>query len=419
AVPIFWMDTDDHDLAEITRLTYMDVKQILQVTDCREKLYGAAPESVRPVGALELPEAIDAVRAEYVSRLAPSVRDADIGEILGFAYRAASRYSDAFARMMVRLFRGRGLLLFDPRDPEAKALLAPLFLHVAKRGDTLVSALLERGLALKQSRFQPQVEVQENSALLFMEIDGVRRALLRAKGHFVLKNEAVEFTQERLAGLLRKSPERFSPNVLLRPIAQDHLFPSVIYVGGPAEVAYFAQAAVLYRDSGRPMPVIWPRFSATVLDNDVRAIMKKHGITFEDCLSDRKTLSEKLARAGPGKAALARVSELRSEIERVLDELLPRLVEVDPTLGPALATARRKMRRNLDRIEGRLVQAGADSEIEYLLDYLRPNQNLQEREFSIHQLIARHGLQVLETLYSAIRIERPAHFIVEIESGKE
>ncbi len=418
AVPIFWMDTDDHDLAEVTRLTSIDTQGIVHVTDCRERLFGAVPESIRSVGPLKLPETIDKVAAEYASRLYSSGTDSDFDDLLRSTYRASSSFADAFARLMARLFRGRGLVLFDPRDPEAKSLLTPLFLHAVKRSDDLRAALGERGSALQQSGFHPQVDVQEGSTLLFFEIAGARRALLRMEQRFIPKNEENELTREELVDLVIASPNRFSPNVLLRPIAQDHLFPTVAYVGGPAEIAYFAQAGVLYREFGRPMPVIWPRFSATALDADSRAIMKSHGITFEDCLADRKKLAEKLSRSWGSRGGLTKTSALRCEIEQTLEGILPRLVEVDPTLGPALETARRKIRRNLDRIEGRLFRAGAGSDIEILLSRLRPNQNLQEREFTIHQLIARYGPGVLEALYSHVRVDHAAHFIVGIETSE-
>ncbi len=418
AVPIFWMDTDDHDLAEVTRLTSVDTQGIVHVTDFRKRLFGEVPESIRPVGPIRLPETIDSITAEYISRLCPAGTDAEIHELLTSTYRVASSFSDAFARLMARLFRGRGLVFFDPRDPEAKALLAPVFSNTVRRVGILRAALGSRGLALQQSGFHPQVEVQEGSTLLFLETAGARRALLRVKERFVPKNEEDELTGEELADLVHTSPDRFSPNVLLRPIAQDHLFPTVAYVGGPAEIAYFAQAGALYREFGRPMPVIWPRFSATVLDADSWATLKSHGITFEDCLADLKTLAEKLVRSGPGQETLARTSALRKEIEGALDEIRPRLSEMDPTLGPALQTARRKIRRNLDRIEARLIRAGASSEIEILLGRLRPNQNLQEREFTIHQLTARYGLRILEAMYLHLRIDRPAHVIVGIESNE-
>jgi uncharacterized protein YllA (UPF0747 family) len=181
-------------------------------------------------------------------------------------------------------------------------------------------------------------------------------------------------------------------------------------------VAYFAQAAVLYHELGRPMPVIWPRFSATALDDGLHALMQHHGISFEDCLAGRELLLERLARSGAHRDELSAVSGLRRDIDQTLDQVLPDLSDVDPTLGPALETARRKIRRNLERIESRIKRAAAGAEASLLLNCLRPGQNLQEREWTVHQLIAGWGPEILEELSSVLRIDRFAHFIVRAAS---
>jgi len=417
AVPIFWMDAEDHDLAEVTRLAALDRGGALHTVDCREILFGSGAESSRAVGSIRLPEGVRQVISEFVSWLAPSPWEGQIRGLLESTYSHGASLTQAFAALMAGLFRSKGLILFDPRDPEAKGVMAQVFGRAVLENDSIHAALAERSRALEEAGFSPQVAVPENATVLFLEEHGERRALTRRGRGFALKNSASTYEPEELMSLVESAPERFSPNVLLRPIVQDHLFPTVAYVGGPAEVSYFAQIETLYRFFGRPMPVIWPRSSMTVLGDEVRSLMKERGLSFLDLTEARYSLLHRLAQTGTHHDSMADVAGLRQEVSQTLDEIRPGVTEIDPTLGPALDTVRRKVLRNVTRIQNNVVRlerkaALGGEQVDFLLNNCLPNGKLQERELTVHQLIARAGPSILDKLYLELRIEESSHFLI-------
>jgi bacillithiol biosynthesis cysteine-adding enzyme BshC len=422
AIPVFWMDADDHDLEEVTRLTALDQKGRLHTIDCRHALFGPGPETSRPVGSILLREGIREVIGKFMSWLAPTPWEDHISSLLESSCRPGLSLTQAFAVLMTRLFGPRGLVLFDPRDPEAKSLMAPVFKRAILENARIHEALGERSRSLQDAGLPPQVAVRENATVLFLEDRGERRSLVRQGRGFALKNSDSVFGVDRLLAMAEGAPELFSANVLLRPIVQDHLFPTVAYVGGPAEVSYFAQIETLYQLFGRPMPVIWPRSSLTFLSGQVRTLMKDNALGFADCVNERARLLSTLARAGPVHDSMAEVARLRHETVRALDAIRPGLADIDPTQGIALDTARRKILHNVTRIENRLaLQGGKTSNLDGLADFLLnnclPNGKLQERELTVHQLIAMAGPRVLEEIYQGLRIDNFSHLLIWI--GKQ
>ncbi len=417
AVPVFWMDAEDHDLAEVTRLTVLDRAGAPHTVDCREALFGAGAESSQAAGSVRLPEEISPLISRFLSWLAPSPWEDRIGGMLGSTYSPGTSLADAFAGLMTRLFHSKGLVLFDPRDHRAKGVMARVFRRAIIGNDSIHSALVERSRELEEAGFSPQVAVQENATVLFIEENGGRRALTRSRAGFTSKNTGSAYEPKELLSLVESAPERFSPNVLLRPIVQDHLFPTVAYVGGPAEVSYFAQVETLYRTFSRPMPVIWPRSSLTVLPDEIRALMEGRGLSFPDLTGDRSRLMHRLAQTGTHRDSMADVAFLREEVAQTLDAIKPGVTEIDTTLGPAVDTVRRKVLRNVTRIENSVVRLEkranlSRDQVELLLNSCLPNGKLQERELTVHQLIARAGPSLLEELYHVLRIEGFAHLVV-------
>ena len=417
AVPVFWMDAEDHDLAEVARLAALDRAGALHTIDCREVLFGRGVEFSPAVGSIRLPAGIQQVISEFLSLLAPSPWEDEVRALLESTYIPHTSLSDAFAALMARLFLSKGLVLFDPRDPEAKSITARVFRRAVAENDSIHAALAERSRALEEAGFSPQVAVPENATVLFLEEHGGRRALTRRGGGFALKNSDSAYQPGELLSLAESTPERFSPNVLLRPIVQDHLFPTVAYVGGPAEVSYFAQIETLYRHFGRPMPVVWPRSSMTVLGDEVRSLMSERSLSFLDLAGERSRLLYRLAQTGAQRDSVTDVAGLREEIGRALDAVRPGVTKVDPTLVPALDTVRRKVLRNVTRIENNIVRlerkaSRRDEQVDFLLSHCLPNGKLQERELTVHQLIARAGLSILEVLYPALRIEESSHLVI-------
>ncbi len=420
AVPIFWMECEDHDLAEVTHSTALGTDFVPRTLNFRERLFGDSRDAARPVGTLVLPGAIREVTAEFAGLLQDGPCRQEVGSLLDEAYRPGAGLADAFGVLMTRLFRHHGLVFFNPAEREAKGLVAPVFQEALRRSDEIHGLLKERNEALEAAGYHQQVSILDNSTVVFMREENERRALIRVGPLMGWKNTDRAWPVKELVDLAGQMPERFSPSVLLRPLIQDHLFPTAAYVGGPAEVAYFAQIEVLYRLWNRPMPAIWPRASFTLLEPEVHSAMLESGIRLTDCFQGRQLLVEKITAHAAQSDTGSKLVNLGEELARVLTDIRPELVLAEASLGAALDTAQRKIQHNLKALHSKLVQLEAqrngvlNQRADLILSHCFPNKNLQERVFGAPVFLARHGLNLIDTLYSEVKVESFAHRLVAL-----
>ncbi|HSB75578.1 MAG TPA: bacillithiol biosynthesis cysteine-adding enzyme BshC, partial [Terriglobales bacterium] len=327
----------------------------------------------------------------------------------------------AFARLFTELVGRWGVIMLDASDPELHELAKPVYRSALERGEELDQALLERNRELLSAGYHDQVKVTELSTLLFTVHEGSRVVIHRGNGlastnGFRIGQEKVG--RQELLARIEAEPQHFSANVLLRPVVQDYLLPTLAYTGGPAECAYFAQAAVVYEKLlGRVTPVI-PRFTATLVEPRSASLLQKYDIQLTDVFHGPEHLREVL-----GERALP--ADLKSALEGMADSLtagLQRienaLARLDPTLVDAAQRAGSKMRYQLDRLQGKAARAELmrsevlDRHAGLLSTTLFPNKNLQEREIAGVSFLARHGMDLLERLYDASGSACPDHQLV-------
>jgi bacillithiol biosynthesis cysteine-adding enzyme BshC len=422
AVPVFWMDTEDHDLPEITRRTVLDSDSRIQVIDYRDSLFSEA-DTMRPVGSLRFPPGITQAVRDYAGSLPNSRWKPQMEAVLESSCKPGADLAHSFAQLMSQILRGSGLIFFNPNDAAAKRLTGFLFQKALRDADTIRGGLFKRNHELKTAGYQPQVRVAERSTVLFFLEDGRRYALEKRGSGFGLKNSGRVFSLNELLNRAAENPEKFSPNVLLRPLIQDHLFPTIAYVGGSSELAYFAQIEVLYTHFGRPMPVLWPRNSYTLLEPEIGEEMQRCNIDLMDCFLGERHIKEKsFHNSGVAKAS-ASLEELKETMDRGLTGILPEVQSVDPPLAQALETARRKIFHNIRRMKLRLTRiedgrnASVSARARAWLNHCYPNQNLQERELNILHFLARHGPPLLDTIHSATEIGHFAHRVIRLKDG--
>jgi bacillithiol synthase len=406
AVPIFWMASDDHDLAEVTRLILLAPHDELHEMDARAPLFGTRVPPSFPVGTIKLPATISELISDYFAGL-PGAWSDELKAQTAEAYQPGVTFADAFGRLMARIFHDRGLILFDPRAPAAKKYAAPLIQKALTAAHTLRAQLAERSQALQNAHLEPQVAVLPRSTLVFLEEEAQRRLLVTEQKDFLLRETGRHFSLDELRDLAETDPERFSPNVLLRPVVQDHLFPTIAYVGGPAEVSYFAQIEPLYRHFERRMPVVWPRNSLTVLESEIWESMTGRGLRLEDCFQGKAAAIRKILQTQPAPFE-ALLSRMGQDVRQEIGKLKPSLASADASLGTAGDTVQRKLLHRLSSLETKFVNSemrrnpALDREVTQWLNLCCPHGNLQERELGIHCLLARFGPSLLDTLYEAV-----------------
>ncbi len=334
------------------------------------------------------------------------------------SYREGESFSGAFARLFTQLFAEHGLILLDPADAELHRIAAPLFVEAIERSGELDDALLARNAELSRAGYHEQVKVTAESTPLFALVDGVRVPVHRANGEFTIKKQKV--AADELKRRIADEPQNFNANVLLRPVLQDYWLPTLAYIGGPAEIAYFAQVGVVYEKLlGRVTPIL-PRMSATLLEPKIEKLLNKYDLNLEDLFRGEVRLRDELAMRSlpPG---------LRSDFERGLlavEEAMQRLSEslhrLDPTLVEAGKRAANKMRYQVGRLEKRAAQAELRKEdmlsrhAAMIENSLYPHRILQEREIAGVSFLARHGLGLIDQLIEAAAARCPEHKIVRV-----
>jgi bacillithiol biosynthesis cysteine-adding enzyme BshC len=414
AVPVFWMETEDHDLAEVTQRCVLDANSSLQHIDFRNILFDTPPTG--SVGSIRFSETIFQAVQEFLGKLPDGPGKAAVSLLLASTYKPGATFAQSFAELLSRILPESGLILFDPHDPEAKQLAAPVFQTALQKEEVIRSGLLGRNQDLETSGFHAQVSILENSTVLFSLENGQRRALEKRDSLFGMKNTDRTFCLDELLQLAVQRPEQFSPNVLLRPLIQDHLFPTAAYVGGSAEIAYFAQIEVLYRLYGRPMPVIWPRDSITLVEPEIGAAMDRLGIDLQDCFHGKQFLMEK-GRSGPSQASTI-LEKLGIKLDQALTEMKSDFQAVEAPLAQALETARRKMQHNIQHLKLQVPRAEGSRNspisdtIDFVLNNCYPNHTLQERELGIQYFLARRGPSLLNEVRSAMDVGSFAHRVI-------
>ena len=254
---IFWLASEDHDFAEINHVVFPARREL------RKLVYSAAPTAPRPVGGIVLDDSITPLVEQAWELLGYS----DAMEALAAAYQPGRTFAQAFAAFYSQAFAAQGLLVLDAGGRAFHRLGAPVLRAALERADELHAALFERNRQLQAAGYHAQVAVTPQSSLLFLmdERTGARLALKRTAPSALEPDGLWQagrqtLSTSELVGILEAEPERISPSALLRPVFQDLLLSTSLTIGGPAEVAYFAQSAVLFeRILGRVTPA-QPRF---------------------------------------------------------------------------------------------------------------------------------------------------------------
>jgi bacillithiol biosynthesis cysteine-adding enzyme BshC len=405
-VPLFWLATEDHDLAEVQNAVLPSSDGSLHTLTAQ----GEGTEHA-PVGQVRFTPQIEQV----VEQAAEILGSAEVVEALRLSYRPGASFGEAFGKLLARVFSDSGVILLDAADPELHQIAAPVYADSIRRAAELDSALLARGEALRQSGFHEQVKVTASSTLLFALRDGARTVVHRVNGDFTIGDERL--TERELLDRIDAHPEEFSPNVLLRPVVQDFLLPTLAYIGGPAEVAYFAQASVVYEQLlGRATPV-WPRASMTLVEPHARRLLERYGLSLTDLFGEADQLQALLAaRVLPGDVQQSFQAATES-LEQSLKKLTDALERLDPTLVEAARRAGEKMHYQLNRLQTRA--AGAEVRRDEVLtrhasqlsSALFPNHNLQERVTGGIYFLARYP-DLIPLLHDAVSLACPDHQIV-------
>lgn len=418
AVPVFWAATEDHDLDEVAKANFIGQDAgLLEIEYRPEQFIKNSPVGNIPVDG-SITDAID----QLFDNILTTEFSGDARRSIHTAWHDGTHFGKAFQTELAELLKKYGVIFVDPMVEGIKALAAPIYAAAVEKGEGIVTAIRERDKQLAADGFSSQVVVEKDYFPFFWISDDGRRLALRRAGDDVYKAKdgGREFTLTELSEMATNEPPRLSPGVMLRPVVQDYLLPAVCYVGGAAEIAYFAQNCEAYRTLGRPVTPIVNRQSLTVIESKHKRTLEKFGLDLADLFAGADAVLERIGNDQLSRETLGRFDAAEKSIAENLEDLERELATIDPTLLPNLAKRRDKMLHHIRALKTKanLAQVRKDKtterQIREALTALLPNGELQERVINVNSFLNKYGPFFVDMLYDAIDPENKEHQIISI-----
>ena len=416
AVAIFWIDAEDHDWEEVRSCSVFDAN-----LDVRTASLPARPSAdPAPVATIALDTSVlDAIGA-LEAALPPTEFRSTLLADLRAAYEPGVGMAEAFGRWLERVLGDRGLVVFDSSDPASKPLVRGVFTReLLMPGQTAKLAALA-GSDLVARGYHSQVHAQDDSLALFrIDVDhGGRRAIRQQDGHFLIGDQ--RFTPPSLVQQAADRPDGFSPNVLLRPVVQDTLFPTICYVAGPNELAYLGQLRGVYDHFGVPMPLMYPRATATLMDSAALRFLTKYKLPLEALQAQDEAALNELLKSQIPRVVEDSVSEASRTIEAQMAHVVRAMPALDPTLEGAARSTLQRMQHDLQTLHTKLIQAAKrrDETLRRQFIHARalafPGGHAQERTIGFVSFLNQYGPALVERLDEALPLDMGRHWIVTI-----
>jgi len=414
-VPVFWLASDDHDLAEIDHI------KLLNKDNDIEKIHYQAPVSSGKIPATKI------VFTPEISRSIDCLEDLthdsefkqEIISHLSQAYQPGRSFAEAFGVWMTQLFKSYGLVFIDATHPDFKELGKSVFhKEVTEESPSTVRAM-ETSNRLAQSGYNLQIQLHEGLLNLFFA-EQERQAIQYKQGMYHIKGTQQAYAKNDLLDWADKKPQIFSPNVLLRPIYQDTLLPTAVYIGGPGEIAYFAQMKEIYKSFDIPMPIIYPRKMVTILEKKIDNVLKTYNLTIQDIWQYVESTINTMAKKQIPKSIVGALSATTSHLEQDFKALKREITAFEPTLENSVAITQGKINQNVRLLERKILQASKKhnsivvQQLQKAKNSLHPSHRLQERVFNIAPFLIKYSFEFIDKLYHTIEIESHDHQIINL-----
>jgi bacillithiol synthase len=410
-VPIFWMASEDHDLAEVNQSLLLT--QELSLAPFTAPVHGTAGA---PVARLHFAEGTNHLVGQAAELLGESLA----ADYLRESYAEGETFSNAYAKLYTRIFGEHGLTFLDPADAELHRIAAPLFTEAIRRAGELDDAILARNRELQAGHYHEQVKVTAQSTPLFALVNGVRVPVHRNNGDFKIERETL--SSDELLQRIAASPENFNANVLLRPVLQDYWLPTLAYIGGPAEIAYFAQVGMVYEKLlGRITPVV-SRLSASLIEPRIEKLLNKYNVQLPELFHGEYELRDCLAAHSLPPELNRSFDGARQAVQEAMRRVTDSLQKLDPTLVDAAGLASSKMQYQVSRLQKRAAKAELRrTEIltrhaAQIENALYPHKTLQEREIGGLYFYAKYGPPLIDRLIELAQERCPEHKVMVLNS---
>lgn len=414
-IPIFWMAGDDHDFEEINNLSVINQENEIEKVIYNDGLEES--ENRGDVGSLTFVDSIN----EFNDKLQKSVRQTEFSKVLfeltNNIFSPKLTIAESFIHLIFRIFDDTGLIIFNPQDKEVKKLFIPIFKKELQDFKIHSNDVLLTSIDLDEN-YHSQVKIKPIN--LFLSDETGRHLIEHVDDEFRLKGKRKRISKEAMFNLLEKKPEKFSANVLLRPICEDFLFPTGFYVAGPSEVSYYAQTLPLYKHFNVQQPYVFPRASATILESNIAKILMKYNLSTSQFFKDFQELKNETLSSTADNSVERIFTAINEEVLNSLEKLSDSLEAIDKNLVDLTKNTSGKIIHQIDVLKSKAMKSQENKyeatmrQISKAKNYIYPNDNLQERELGILNFVNKYGFDIFDWLYNELDIHEFKHQILEL-----
>ncbi|WP_126425988.1 bacillithiol biosynthesis cysteine-adding enzyme BshC [Brevibacillus marinus] len=402
-VPVFWIAGEDHDLAEMNHV-YLPVeagppqKQKLPLP-----VHGRVSASMLPVER----ESMIRFAEQFFAAHTETPYTNDLRQVAIACAEQSDTLADWFARLMARLFGKHGLILLESSLPFVRELEQPVFRDVLENNEQIASLLRVQEQTIRRLGYPPQLALTDDQAHLFLYQRGERHLLLRSGGHFAIKGGQRLFSRDELLQLLAEDPQQFSANVVTRPLMQERLLPTLAFIGGPSEIAYWAFYREYFAHFGCQLPVVQPRTSLTFIDGAIARLLEQFGLSAEEALRDFPHWQQRWEKGLLPSGLNERFAQARRSIEQLYQPLVEEVSRIDPGLRKLAAKNLQILLDQVRFLEQRTERSilaqheTARRRIARIEAALLPFGQLQERTYNIFSFLNKYGCDLLDRLAEA------------------
>ncbi len=400
-IPVFWPADEDHDFDEVRTVNVLNSEGLKTFSLPKD-------QSNQSVAEIEFPEELNALKANLREALIDTDFTGDLGELVNSCFTPKATFLEGFGKFISRIFSKHGLVLAGSNNEEVKEQTKSTFIESVQQEDAAFKALSEQSNKL-QEQWHQQVTLYD-SHLFYLSKNNGRIKISRDEAVWQTGNGKV-WSSSELVNEIENDHARFSPDVFLRPIIQDRLLPTLGYVGGPGEIAYYGQMKSFYKIFGMKMPVIFPRLSATFVEPAIVRIFRALPFKIEDYKKRIEDLESDFAK----QTEQIDIENLFDEWKKGVDDLQAfhskTIKNIDETLEGSSKKAQAHYFNELDKLKGKTYRAVKENEetqikrIHRIQRHLFPNRNLQERTISGIYYMNKFGVDIWERLLENIEDE--------------
>jgi bacillithiol biosynthesis cysteine-adding enzyme BshC len=416
-VPVFWIAGEDHDFEEINHL-FLPVGEGLKKIRLELPRTGKTSASMLPLD----PVAGERLISSFFAELTETEHSAAIRQLAHNTAAASGSVADWFARIMAQLFGKHGLVFVESSSPFIRELEQPIFQEIIRKNEEIALLMEQADSRIRQAGYQPQLQIDPRQANLFLYEDGFRLLLEREGERFITKDRRRGYRREELLTLLERDPQRFSANVVTRPLMQESIFPTFAFIGGPGEIAYWAYFKELFSGFGLQLPIVLPRMSFTLVEGAIARLLEQFGLNIPTVLQHfgawKQEWLSRIETDVQAERLLQQFAATRQEMLSLYQPLVDEVIRFDAGLAEL---AGKNVDRLLDQV--RFLQQRVErsmrnrhevtlSRLNRIETALLPEGEWQERIYSLFFYANKYGLDLLDRLLESPLSPEPAHKVV-------